>query len=66
MTPDEHAALVEPEMRLPQGTTCDDCWSFNRCKAFGVTKPGQRHCDWSPSAFREANARPESPQGRML
>ena len=57
MTPDEIATLVEPDMRLPAGKTCDDCWQFKRCTAFGVASPGQRHCDWSPSEFLEAKPR---------
>lgn len=39
----------------PEGKTCSDCALFQRCKAFLGIKGTETHCDWIPSAFREAS-----------
>jgi hypothetical protein len=40
------------EMKLPSGSTCEDCVHARRCFAFGFSKPGNSSCDFWPSRFR--------------
>jgi hypothetical protein len=46
------AASERDKMSLPEGFTCDSCFAFDHCVAFGVSKSGQTRCDWHPVRFR--------------
>jgi len=41
----------EPDMLLPEGFTCAECWLFKKCESFGVTQGKNTLCDFSPSKF---------------
>lgn len=43
----------EPEMDLPAGKTCGDCFHLNRCCAIFGHIPADESCDWAPSRFLE-------------
>lgn len=42
---------MSEDMKLPDGKTCEDCWSFRRCKMLFSCPPTNTECDWSPSRF---------------
>ena len=56
MTEQERARVYhcEPDQLLPKGKTCSDCIRFLSCAGFlGENIRDNRHCDWSPSYFRD-------------
>lgn len=42
-----------PEMNLPPGKTCGDCFFYERCKGFFGCPATNDNCDWSPSRFKQ-------------
>jgi hypothetical protein len=49
----------DAEMRLPDGTRCDDCRHFSRCTGFGFTTPGRTSCDFWPNRFARQALEPQ-------
>jgi hypothetical protein len=47
---------VEPDMALPEGKTCGDCWHFERCRAIFGHIAADEVCDWAPSRFHPKGA----------
>ncbi len=45
--------LMDREMRLSEGKTCNDCLWYQRCsEIIGLENDGSTKCDWHPSRFR--------------
>lgn len=45
------SASTRPDMRLPVGFTCAECFAFRFCKGIGVATETQTTCDWFPVRF---------------
>jgi len=45
--------MYEEDMYLPKGKRCYNCYYFTRCVHLIGIGGQERHCDWSPSRFKE-------------
>jgi hypothetical protein len=52
------AAHPDPDMHLPEGKTCADCFHFQLCNAVYGHIPEDEVCDWAPSKFIQLAAEP--------
>ncbi|EPR09912.1 hypothetical protein M527_07245 [Sphingobium indicum IP26] len=43
-----------PDLSLPAGKTCGDCFHIRRCKAMFGHVETDTYCDWYPIRFRAA------------
>ncbi len=49
--------MYEEDMYLPKDKMCCHCYHFTRCVWLIGIGGSERHCDWSPSRFKDAKTK---------